>query len=176
MPRFSLGTFVPFRWRNACRRRIGSTIDRLSVLLRHCHTANPTRIGDGPHDCALSSLFWAAPTLSETEIVDAFNVAADTWPYGGVTNKEFAIALSHLDLDSAYSTDINTLEALLVTRPPRCVALVRGHFIPIVDGAIAGSDAHRHWPPDTHIYCHWTFTRRSFRRARNSRRRHADTS
>ncbi len=138
-------------------------------MVRDRHTASPAQIGDGQHDCALSSLYWAVPAISESAIVDAFNLAADTWPYGGVTNKEFAIALKYLRVDSVYSTDIDTLGALLAAKPAKCVALLHGHFIPIVDGMIVGRDAHQYWSPDTHVYCHWTFTRRSFRPVRSLR-------
>ena len=139
-------------------------------MLRDRHTASPTQIGDGQHDCALSSLYWTVPAVPESKIIDAFNVTTDTWPYGGVTNKEFMIALKCLKVDNCYSTNINTLRALLATKPAKCVALIHGHFIPIVDGMIVGYDAHRHWSPDTHVYCHWTFTRRSFRPVRSSHR------
>ena len=95
----------------------------------------------------MASLYWAAPALPETRIFDAFNVVAAKWPYGGITNKEFAIAVKYLNVDAAYSTDVNTLAALLASKPALCVALLHGHFIAIVDGAIAGHDAYRDWPP-----------------------------
>lgn len=144
-------------WR-ALRFGFQRIVDRLSVVLRDRHTASPVKIGRGQHDCALSSLYWAAPGIAESDIVDAFNVVADSWPYGGITNKEFAIALKHLRVNGAYSTDLKTLGALLATKPAKCVALLHGHFIPIVDGVIVGGDAYRPWAPDTHVYCHWTFT------------------
>lgn len=134
------------------------------------YTATPTQIGQGRHDCALSSLYWAAPSLPEPYIVEAFNLATETWPYGGVTNKEFAIALKYLKVSNFYSTDINKLGDLLADKPARCVALLSGHFVPIVDGVIVGQDAHRDWSPDTHVYCYWTFTLRTFRLVRSSRR------
>ena len=134
------------------------------------HAGSPTQIGQGRHDCALSSLYWAVPTIPEPLIVEAFNLAAGTWPYGGVTNKEFAIALKYLKVESYYSADIDTLAELLVDKPARCVALVHGHFIPIVNGVIVGRDAHRYWSPDTHVYCHWKFTQRAYQPVRRSRR------
>ena len=127
------------------------------------HSRCPTQIGQGQHDCALSSLYWAVPSIPEALIVEAFNVAAENWPYGGVTNKEFAIALKYLKVDSDYSTDVSTLEDLLLAQPGRCVALFQRHFVAIVDGVIVGPDADRHWSPATHVYCHWTFTQRAFR-------------
>ena len=150
---------VLIRWWRAWRFRFQRIVDRLSIVLRNRHTANPVQIGDGQHDCALTSLYWAAPATPESDIIDAFNVATDTWPYGGVTNKEFAIALKHLGVDNVYSTEIDTLGALLATKPAQCVALLPGHFIAIVDGTIVGHDDRRYWPSDTRVYCHWTFTR-----------------
>ena len=166
MPRVSA---LSLRWRT-CRFRLERFVDRLSVLVRDRHAASPAQIGHGQHDCALSSLYWAVPAISESEIIKAFNLAADTWPYGGVTNKEFAIALKYLKVESRYSTGINALGALLDARLGKCVALLDRHFIPIVDGKIAGRDAHRHWSPETHVYCHWTLKRRSVRPVQDSRR------
>ena len=151
-------TAAPIPWWRACRFWLQRTVDRLSVVVRGRHTASPAQIGDGQHDCALSSFYWAVPAIPESDIIDAFNVTADTWPYGGVTNKEFAVALKYLKVDNLYSTDIDTLGALLAAKPAKCVALLHGHFIPIVAGVIVGRDAHQHWSPDTHVYCHWTFT------------------
>ena len=161
---------VPIPWWRAFRSRLKLVVDRLSIVVRGRHTASPAQIGQRQHDCALWSLYWAAPSVPEADILSAFNLAAETWPYGGVTNKEFVIALKYLGVDNIYSTTIETLGELLVDRPEKCVALLHGHFIPIVDGVIVGHDAHRHWAPDTHVYCHWTFNSRAFRRVRNSRR------
>ena len=144
--------------------------DRISVVAWDRHTKGPTQIGQGQHDCALSSLYWAVPSIPEPLIVEAFNLVTENWPYGGVTNKEFTIALKYLKVDSDYSTDSDTLEEILVDRPTRCVALLHRHFVPIVDGFIVGRDADRYWSPDTHVYCHWTFTERAFRSVRTSHR------
>ena len=152
-------------WWQACRLRLRRIVDSLSVALRDRHMAAPEQIGDGQHDCALSSLYWAVPSVPEPVIARAFNEATDTWPYGGVSNKEFAIALNRLGVDSDYSRVPIALGALLAAKPAKCVALVHGHFIPIVNGVIVGRDAHRSWPPDTHVYCRWMFRRRSFRPA-----------
>lgn len=148
----------PLRFWRPWRSRLRRVVDRLSVMLRDRHTASPEQFGNGQHDCALSSLYWAVPGISESNIAAAFHATADTWPYGGVTNKEFAVALNYLGVARTYSTDIDTLEALMATRPAKCVALLHGHFIAIVDGMIVGRDAYLHWHPNTRVYCHWTFT------------------
>ena len=57
---------------------------------------HPDCIGQRPHDCALTSLYQAVPWLPESKIVEAFGFCAADWPYGGVTNKEFSIALEYL--------------------------------------------------------------------------------
>ena len=161
---------APLPWWGGCQARLRRLVDWFLVVMCDRHVANPVQIGEGQHDCALSSLYWAAPSIPESEILNAFNLTGETWPYGGVTNKEFEIALKYLRVENDYSKGINTLGELLAVKPEKCVALLHGHFIPIVDGVIVGHDSHRLWPMETHVYCHWTFTRRSFRSARNSRR------
>lgn len=153
----------PFSWWQVCRLRLRTAIDRLCVALRDRHIVSPQQLGNGQHDCALSSLYWAVPSLPECLIARAFNEATDAWPYGGVSNKEFAIALKRLEVDSDYSREPVTLGALLALNPVRCVALLYGHFIPIVDGVIVGRDARRSWPLETRVYCYWMFRKRSYR-------------
>lgn len=144
--------------------------DRIWVWLGGGHVVAPAKIGGGDHDCGLSSLYWAAPWLPESRIVDAFQFCTENWPYGGVTNKEFQIALKYLNAESHYFADTETLGALLYRQPARCVALLPGHFIAIVNGKIVGRDAQVAWNPSTTVYCHWTFRQRRFRPAENSRR------
>ena len=98
--------------------------------------------------------------LAPYGIVEAFGFCTENWPYGGVTNKEFQIALKYLKAETHYSTDLETLGALLGSRPARCVALLPGHFIAIVNGEIVGRDTHLRWSSSTTVYCHWTFRSR----------------
>lgn len=120
----------------------------------------PTVLGAGDHDCAPASLYWAAPWIPESRIAEAFLFCAENWPYGGVTNKEFQIVLRYLGAEGYYSADSETLGALLARNPDRCVALLHGHFIAIVDGKIVGRDARHAWDLSTEVYCHWTFLSR----------------
>lgn len=122
----------------------------------------PASIGQQLHDCALTSLYWAVPWLPESKIVEAFGFCAANWPYGGVTNKEFSIALKYLDVPYTYSDKTETLSDLLSRRPTKAVALLHGHFISIHRGQV---DESRHWPIDTTVYCCWTFRLQRFRRA-----------
>ena len=88
-------------------------VDKIRVWLGWPHLVAPTTIGAGDHDCALASLYWAAPGIPENRIVEAFGFCTENWPYGGVTNKEFQIALKYLKAETHYSTDLETLGALL---------------------------------------------------------------
>lgn len=136
------------------------TLDTIWVWLGRDHLVAPATIGTGDHDCAPASLYWAAPWIPENQIVEAFDFCAENWPYAGVTNKEFQIASKYLKTESHYSTAQETLGGLLDSRPARCVALLPGHFIAIVNGKIVGRDAHLRWPRSTTVYCHWTFRSR----------------
>ena len=145
-------------------------MDTIWVWLGGHHLVAPTTTGAGDHDCALASLYWAAPWIPENRIVEAFGFCTENWPYGGVTNKEFQIALKFLKAESHYSTDLETLGALLGSRPARCVALLPGHFIAIVNGQIVGRDTHLRWSSSTTVYCHWTFRSRQSRLVEGWRR------
>ena len=103
------------------------------------------------------SLLGRPPGFSESRISEAFGFCADNWPYGGVTNKEFAIALKYLEADSRYCDKKETLGGLLKRRPARCVALLHGHFIAILNGKPVGRDRHLANRPNATVYCHWTF-------------------
>lgn len=129
--------------------------DRLWIWITGSHLLDPTTIGTGNHDCAPASLYWVAPWLPEDRIVEAFQVCADNWPFAGVTNKEFAIALAYLRVEVRYFPDTETLGALVERKPSRCVALLHGHFIAIVDGKIVGRDARLASRPNTKVYCYW---------------------
>ena len=131
---------------------------------------SPRNVGRGHHDCALASLYWAVPWLSESEIVEAFGYCADDWPYAGITNKEFSIALAYLNLTHEYSDRTETLGEVLGRAPRRAVVLLHGHFLCVDRGRIVGADAYRHWPTDAIVHCCWTFPPRRFRRVRNGRR------
>ena len=147
-----------------------SIVDRIWVWLRGGHLAPPATLDSGNHDCAPASLYWAAPRIPESQIIEAFLFCSENWPYGGVTNKEFQIVVKYLDIESDYSADSETLGALLARKPSRCVALLHGHFIAIINGKIVGRDARRSWDLSTEVYCHWTFRSRPAQPAEGSPR------
>ena len=138
--------------------RFTDMLDRIYVRIWRKHLFPPRKIGNGPHDCALVALYWAAPRISEDAIVSAFMFCSENWPYRGITNKEFAIALKFTKVDHVYChDDSDTIGDLQKRKPNRCVALIHGHFIAIVDGKIVGEDAQRTWSSTERIYCYWVF-------------------
>ena len=149
---------------------VRSIVDRIWVWLKGDHLVPPAALGPGDHDCAPASLYWAAPWIPESRITEAFLFCAENWPYGGVTNKEFQIALEYLGTGSDYSADSKTLGELLAEKPGRCVALLHGHFIAIINGKIVGRDARHAWDLTVEVYCHWTFHSRRDQPAESSLR------
>ncbi len=117
---------------------------------------DPRLLGHGPHDCGPASLCRVVPWVSEDAIREAFLYCSETWPHGAVTNRDFQIAVKYLKLDARYSDIKETVGSLLAKTPARCIALLPGHYIGIVDGKIL--------PPDVGIshgatvHFHWTFS------------------
>ena len=162
------GTEVPATSKGSSA--IRKIVDRTWVWLGGDHVMDAAKIGEGDHDCALASLYWATPWIPEDQIIEAFGYCAENWPYGGITNKEFQIALKYLNTESCYCADPETLGSLLSRRPSRCVALLHGHFVAIIDGKIVGRDAKRAWDCSLKVYCHWTFHSRREQVAEGLRR------
>ena len=130
-------------------------LDQLWIGLGFGHLTSPAFIGEGPHDCALTSLYWAAPSLPEKKIKEAFLHCSENWPYGGITNKEFAIALKHLGVIHGYSHRVETLGDVVQRRHARCVVLLHGHYAALLNGRLAGKDAIFTWPSSSVVYCYW---------------------
>ena len=138
---------------------IRNLTDRVWVWLGGSHLIAPTAIGSGKHDCALVSLYWAAPCFPEDQIFEASRFVcrelALWWSYeqrvrncvGGSCVPRPTTLLAR-----------RPLGALLDKKPGRCVALLHGHFISIVNGKIVGPDARLAWRPNTKVYCYWTFS------------------
>lgn len=112
----------------------------------------------GPHDCSLHALSEVIPDVDMNSMRDAFLACAKEWPYGGVTNREFHMALNFLGIEHTYHHEDTTLGEILANEKGKCVALVDYHFIATNRGRVVGRDAGvftRNIP--TRIYCYWTF-------------------
>ena len=125
-------------------------------MVRRNHFVEPTPLSEGAHNCALVSVYRTVSHLSVSQIMEAFGFCTKKWPYGGVSNKELAITLKFLGVRSTYSDRKETLGELLKRKPSRCIALLHGHFVAIVDGKLVGNDQSLSSCPKATIYCHWT--------------------
>lgn len=118
----------------------------------------PKKLGKGPHDCALVALYAAVPGISEDDIIDAFTCCAGNWPYEGVTNREFNIAVRYLKLKVEYDdSDGQTVNSLTQKKTDKCVALLHGHYVAMKKGKIIGKDTNIYNNSKTKVYCSWRF-------------------
>ena len=118
----------------------------------------PKRFGKGRHDCALVALYTAVPGISEDDIIEAFTFCTENWPYAGVTNKEFNIAVKYLKLKVEYDdADGQTINSLAWKKTGRCVALLHGHYVATENGEIIGGDAKIYNKSDSTVFCSWRF-------------------
>ena len=126
--------------------------------------ASIEKMFSGPHDCGPKSLLRVVPGLDPEDVKEAFRRSSDNWPYKGITNREFAIAIRHLrerkgyDLSPEYRSEDESLEDLLSRKPARCVALLKRHYIAIRDGAVLGRETLPKPYAQTEVVCSWTFS------------------
>ena len=141
-------------------------IDMYGLAIDSRDAATRDRVGfSGLHDCGPRALIRVVPELRETQILEAFLLCSEKWPHGGVSNKEFEIALKYLKVKHHYNSTQETLQDLLDRKPSRCVALLWGHFIAIRDGKVAGREVigqhsyqfFRTTPSEITVYCSWSF-------------------
>jgi len=118
----------------------------------------------GKHDCGPRSLLKVAPELDPEEVREAFVLSSENWPYGGVTNREFAISMRFLSMNGKlsrkyeYRSETESLADLLNRNPARCVALLKRHFIAILDGEVVGRELLLKPHEKTEVVCSWTFS------------------
>lgn len=130
-------------------------LDKTLVAFGCDHIVGPQTIGGGAHDCALAALYWAAPKLSEKDIRQAFLYCSNEWPYAGVFNTEFAITLKYLGLQNTYYGHDDTLGNVARKRYKHCVALLRGHYVALLNGSLAGKDAKGTFLKSAKVECYW---------------------
>lgn len=138
-------------------RTLLTALDNIAIFLLDRHIKRPTHFGNGPHDCALNSLYWAVPSISEKALVEAFQLCTDHWPYGGVYNSEFSTVLDYLKLSYSYTDHDECFREVLAGDYQRAVVLFNGHFAPIIKGQAYGCDAHYNSRPDVTVLCKWIF-------------------
>lgn len=110
----------------------------------------------GKHDCALRALYVTLPDISVENMRDKFMNCCEWWPYRGVSNKEFNIALDSLKIKDKfeYATSESTeLSHLLKRKKDSFIALVYGHYTVVSKGIIL--DKYAGYSAKQKVYCYW---------------------
>ena len=111
----------------------------------------------GFHDCGPRALYTVLPNIPIKEMVNAFTNCCDRWPYGGISNKEFNITLSHLRIKNKFqyfAPESLTLNKLIEQNKDIFIALVFGHYVVVQKG----NCIEKHYslnPHKTKVYCYW---------------------
>lgn len=117
----------------------------------------PTKI-QGEHDCALRSLYITLPNTPVEDMIRAFTNCCEWWPYRGVSNKEFNIALASLKIKDRFeyaASESTTLGQLLKSKKDTFIALVYGHYTVVSNGIILDKYADYYDSTKQKVYCYW---------------------
>ena len=126
-------------------------------LLRSNYSIVPKELS-GKHDCGPRALFVVLPGLALDEIVDAFMHSCDWWPYRGVTNKEYNIALSYLNLKDCFEYVVPekmTITELRKHKSETYIVLIYGHYTVIRAGRVVDISPYPKEASKSKVYCYW---------------------
>ena len=93
----------------------------------------------GPHDCALRALYITLPDTPVESMINSFTNCCEWWPYQGVTNKEFNIALASLKIKNRFqyvASESTTLNHLSKRKKDTFIALIYGHYTVVSKGVL----------------------------------------
>ena len=95
--------------------------------------------------------------MREEDIIKSFQLCCETWPYGGVTNKELNVIINNLKIKKLliYCHKDTIIKNLMNTKT--YIVLVHGHFLVIKKGKIQGQDKYNYHKKDK-VYCYWELT------------------
>ena len=112
----------------------------------------------GKHDCALRALYITLPSTSFEGMISAFTNCCEWWPYRGVSNKEFNIALASLKIKDRFeyaAPESTTLGQLLKRKKDTFIALVYGHYTVVSKGIVLDKYADYYDSAKQKVYCYW---------------------
>ena len=95
------------------------------------------------------------PDLEQEQVVDAFKKCCNLYPYEGVTNKEFNIALRYLEIFDKFEyndSDGLVVKNFLNRKKQIFILLIYGHFTVVAKGKVL--DAMR-ISENSKVYCSW---------------------
>ena len=109
----------------------------------------------GKHECSVNMLLNVMPQLDQEQVVDAFKKCCNLYPYDGVTNKEFNIALRYLKIFDKFEYDDSdgfVVQDFLERKRETFILLIHGHFTIVMKGRVL--DAMR-ISEKSKVYCSW---------------------
>ena len=112
----------------------------------------------GKHDCALRALYITLPSTSVEDMISTFTNCCEWWPYRGVSNKEFNIALASLKIKDSFeyiAPESIMLGQLLKRKKDTFIVLVYGHYTVISSGIILDKYADYYDRTQQKVYCCW---------------------
>ena len=113
---------------------------------------------NGPHDCGIRALLKVVPDLPHEKVKEAFMHCCEWWPYGGITNKEFNIALRYLKIFDHFvydDRDNMCIGEFISDYQNNYILLLHGHFTFIRNGKIQDAPFYTNSKSDEKVYCSW---------------------
>lgn len=111
------------------------------------------------HSCGPVALARVMPDLSDGQIIKAFNLCCEEWPYGGVSNKEFNITLRHLKIFDRFEYDDRdgmTAGDFTARKRDTFIILIYGHYTVVENGEIRDSYSdYCAYSDNEDVYCSW---------------------
>lgn len=117
----------------------------------------PAKLPGGPHDCGLRALCRVMPELPLEKITHAFDNSCDKWPFDGITNKEFNIALRFLGVFELFKYSDTEGKKLIefLNEDGVYILLIYGHFTVVMDGKIKDSSYYQNMSGSEKVFCSW---------------------
>ena len=114
-----------------------------------------TEFLSGKHECSVNMLLNVMPKLDQDQVVDAFKKCCNLYPYNGVTNKEFNIALRYLKIIDKFEYDDSddlVVRDFLERKKDTFILLIHGHFTVVMKGKILDA---MYITETSKVYCSW---------------------
>lgn len=110
------------------------------------------------HDCGLRALSTVLPELAINDIVAAFMHSCEWWPHRGVTNKEYNIALSYLNVKDKFEYVVPeglTISDLQRDNLETYIVLLYGHYTVVCSGCVVDRFIQSDIFSSSEVVCYW---------------------
>ena len=133
---------------------------KIKTYLRSCLIGSGT-IFNGQHDCGPRALCQILPHLKQDSVKEAFLYSSKLWPYGGVTNKDFNIALRYLRIINLFEykgyeeTCMPVANDFRNKKNDTFILLIYGHYTVVRKGKIIDRRVLAKNISKEQVYCSW---------------------